>query len=92
MRISGVFIPNCCIVPCVIDRGTNVSMRVDFTVDKTYSTMTLRECTEFGADECVGPELSWDFCRFTTCPIEKKKQYSAKVILPVDKTSPPVSA
>lgn len=89
MKISSLSLPGCCAPPCILKRGTNVSVTIEFTTDKTFATMTQSLCGEFGA--CVKlPSLPPDFCKYTTCPVEASKMYSAKVELPVLKTYPPV--
>lgn len=89
MKISSLAIPDCCSAPCILKRGTNVSVTIQFKTDKNFVEMTQMLCGEFGA--CVRlPSLPTDFCKYTTCPIEAGKVYTAKVELPVLKEYPPV--
>lgn len=90
MTISNISVPNCCSAPCVLKRGTNVSVTIDFTTDKTYAEMTQQLCGRIGGGCIVLQSLPKDFCKYTTCPVVTGTKYSAVVQLPILLEWPPV--
>ena len=93
MKIVSLSIPGCCSPPCVLKRGTNATVTVVFTTDKSYKSMSQKLCGELNG-LCIGINaLPLDFCQFVAgnCPIEAGKQYSAKIELPIAENYPPVS-
>ena len=89
-KITGASIPNCCGVPCIMKRGTNTSITVEFTSDKNFTQMSQNMCAELSGT-CVNmPGLPTDFCKYTTCPIAAGKPSTAKIELPILSTYPKV--
>ncbi len=93
MKVSSISIPNCCAAPCILQKGSNVSVTIEFTADKTYDKMSQKLCGEVAPDFCATlGTLPTDFCKYATCPIEAGKMYSVKVQLPILSNYPNVSS
>ena len=92
MKITNVSVADCCSAPCILKRGTNGTVTIQFSTDQAYTTMTQKMCGELG-HSCFGlSSLPTDFCKFTTCPVEAGKSYTAKIEIPILKEYPPVCA
>ena len=91
IKVDSITIPGCCASPCVIKKGSNISVTLNFTTDKNYTTMTQKACGEFGPTCVTLPTLDTKLCDFLTCPVTTGKMNTAKVQLPVQKTYPSVS-
>lgn len=95
VKVTGVDVPGCTAAPCVLKRGTNVSITATFTTAKAFSNLSNKLYGEIGGVDVPFPGYpsdQVDACKLgVTCPTTAGGSSSEKITLPVKSSDPAIT-
>ena len=93
VKINDIEIEGCDGTPCKIRKGTNITVTIKFTPDQSYKDLINMACADMQV-ACVSfvfpnARVCNDLVN-ATCPMEKKREYTEKVVFPMKEGFPTV--